>query len=106
MVDIAQDSYEFTIELLEHPSLEIQNVVAPSTAYAGDIILVEYDVVNSGGQDTCYGRILNDGEIEMAGSRWEEVIDAEGTVHKTYEFPMPSGGNFRGVIQVGYKTTA
>jgi hypothetical protein len=85
MVDHITDTYEFIVEVITHGDLQISNVEFPTPVEPGEPFIVSYDVYNGGGQDTCWGHIVNINNpqqpSEIAGTKWQETIASGATKH-------------------------
>jgi len=104
MTDIITDTHEFSISIILHADLQIQNVVYPSTVEIGEDFDIEYDAYNTGETDTCWGHIL-DGVNELAGSRWEDTINAGATKHVVHTVSGGISEDKSYTIEVGYTKT-
>lgn len=106
MVDIITDSYDFTVEVIQHGDLAISNVIHPTIVEPGETFMVSYDVTNNGATDTCFGKIMSIGpseETEIAGTRWQETIPA-GTTKNFSPTITGRATNLVARIEVGYYT--
>jgi len=82
MSEVITDTYEFTVEIIQHGDLVISNVVAPNQVDPGADFTVEYDVTNNGTNDTCFGYIKDiDSDNEIAGTRWQQGLQSGQTQH-------------------------
>ena len=99
MPDVETDRHEFTITIIAHGNLQISNVSVPATGYTDEQIIINYDVTNNGGQDTCFGKVM-DGDTVM--HRWDDTINAGATVNRSHIFNIPQVGQKELVIIVGY----
>jgi len=103
MVENPTDTYEFTITVIQHADLSILNPVYPSTVESGVDFTIEYDVVNNGNEDTCYGKILDLGTSNpISGSEWQDTISAGATEHKTITVVGGITSDLSAKIEVGY----
>ena len=104
MTEYITDTYDFIVKIVLHGNLKIRNVLIPETFEPGKSFNIEYDVVNIGGSDVCYGRIMED-QNEIYGSRWQGQIDINGTKHIVTTIPARST-DLRAKIVVGYVPSA
>jgi len=90
MVDVETDRHEFTIEIIAHGNLSVQNVNVPATGFIDEAIVVNYDVINNGGTDTCYGRLVEvvDGN-ETEKDRWDDSIGGGATRYSNHTLTPP-----------------
>jgi len=102
MVDVVTDSQTFTITILEHGNVTISELNAPSTGWQGEDFVVTYVATNSGGEDTCYGRVYDEANPSVDLDRWEETIPNNGTRACTHTININTTGVKNLVIQVGY----
>ena len=106
MVDHITDTFDFEIEVIQHGDLVISNINFQTPVESGSPIKFSYDVTNHGGQDTCWGHIVNTNTTpfnEIAGTRWQEIIPSETTKHIEINLP-PIASTLHGKIEVGYYT--
>jgi len=102
MVDIIQDTHQFTISIIIHADLSITNVVAPTSVESGTPFDITYDVVNNGSTDTCFGHIIDNSDSStIVGSRWEDSIDAGETKSVIFTHPGITE-DLTSTIEVGY----
>lgn len=100
MVDIQTDSRTITVEIREHANLVIQNLDVPSFSYMGNDFVIEYDVLNQGGEELCYCKVLDEDGNQL--DRWENTIVSGDTQHIQHTINIPNAGNITLVIDVGY----
>ena len=101
-MEIITDTFDFVIKLVQHADLKISNVVYPDKSEPGKPIHISYDVTNQGGQDNCYGKIMDDATgYEIQGTRWQKTIGT-GIVEKIECDIPPRVNDLHGKIVVGY----
>lgn len=99
MADVQTDSQAFTITIKAHADLLISNFSAPTFGWQGESFTVTYDVTNNGGEDTCYGKIM-DGATEL--DRWDDTILGAGVRNCSHTLTINTLGVKNLVLSVGY----
>jgi hypothetical protein len=79
----ATDEKEFAIAVKVHGNFKISNLQYPKIVENGDTFILSYNVTNFGEQDTAYGYLKDENNIEIANTRWECIIGKNKTVTKT-----------------------
>jgi len=101
MTDIETDTKTFSITIMEHPNVEILNFNAPTVGWIGEDFSVTYDAKNNGGEDTCFGVIIDE-TTQQELDRWEETIVAGGTKSCTHTLNISNTGQKNLILKVGY----
>lgn len=98
MTDYPTDTYELTITIIQHGDLAVMNVDAPAQVEANTPFVIEYDCINNGETDMCYGRLIEDGSDV---DRWDDTINAAATKHVVVNMPGRAT-TLNATIEVGY----
>ena len=100
------DTYIFTLSVIEHGDAEISNVVVPTEPiYKNEVFDITYDVTNNGANpDTIWGHIKDEVGNVIPGTYWEETLNHNEEVTKTYPHPgFPTTGSYELTIEAGHK---
>ena len=101
MTDIMTDSESFTIEIRAHGNITIENFSAPAVGWNGEDFIITYDAVNGGGQDTCYGKVIDDATGTVLG-RWDDTITEGSTRPCTHTLNISESGFKNLTVEVGH----
>lgn len=87
MVEVIDDTVQFTVSAVAGAEAKIENVVAPDTVIVGQPFDVTYDVRNIGGiTGSFFGRIEIPDQGVIPGSEWTQDLDSDGVKHVTHTF--------------------
>ena len=102
MTEIITATKEFSVQIIEHADLVIQNFNAPTEVESGEEFEVSYDAYNTGASDTCFGRIIDvDTDSEIVNSYWTNSVNHESAHTSVVVIPgSTTQRNLR--IEVGY----
>lgn len=103
MTEVITDTKTFTISISTHGNVKISNVVAPTSVFGGEAFTVSYTTTNTGGSDTCYGKLINTG-TSLIIDQWNQVIVTNGIKTTTVNFPSGITTALNAKIDVGYIT--
>jgi hypothetical protein len=102
MADIVTDTHQLEITIIEHGNPQIKDVVYPDSVEANEDFTITYDVENTDEDDNCFGRVFDTVTgIEIANTRWDEIINEGSIVTKTATIPG-SDVFITLTIEVGY----
>jgi len=99
MTEVVTDTKTITISIIIHADCAIANLVYPAQVEANEAFNIEYDCINNGEEDTCFGKLV-EGTTEI--DEWSQTIGAGETVHKVINMSDGISAAFNGTLTVGY----
>jgi len=103
MTEIITDTHQFTINVIQHPNVEIINTIIPTEVESGDQFTIEYEIKNNGASGNCWGHIKDvDNDTILAGSEWTGSMNTDDVLTKTFVVSDGITNPFNGKIEVGY----
>ncbi len=101
MTEVITDTKTFTISISTHGNVKISNLVIPTTIYSGVAFTISYTTTNTGGSDTCYGKLINTGS-NIIIDQWQQVLAINGLKTTTVNFSSGITSPLSAKIDVGY----
>jgi len=101
MTEHITDTHTITVNIIPHGNVIIQNVNAPENAYENESFGISWDIVNSGGNDQCFTRIMQDTEVVL--DSWSGTL-TPGNTHTMNVTVAGQTSAFNAVIEAGYTT--